>query len=73
LGILGFSFFFFFEKKKEIKKIIIKIKKKKREIGVAGATPYPKNGVVGPPHFWPRGGRPPHTGRMGVAEATPKP
>jgi hypothetical protein len=38
---------------------------------VAGATPCPKNGVAGPPHFWPRGGRPPHTGRMGVAEATP--
>jgi hypothetical protein len=28
----------------------------------------PRNGVAGPPHFWPRGGR---TGRMGVAEATP--
>jgi hypothetical protein len=38
---------------------------------VAGATLCPKNGVAGPPHFWPRGGRPPHTGRMGVAEATP--
>jgi hypothetical protein len=38
---------------------------------VAGATPCPKNGVAGPPHFWPRGGRPPHTGHMGVAEATP--
>jgi hypothetical protein len=38
---------------------------------VAGATPCPKNGEAGPPHFWPRGGRPPHTGRMGVAEATP--
>jgi hypothetical protein len=40
---------------------------------VAGATPCPKNGVVRPPHFWPWGGRPPHTGRMGVAEATPRP
>jgi hypothetical protein len=38
---------------------------------VAGATPCPKNGVAGPPHFWPRGSRPPYTGRMGVAEATP--
>jgi hypothetical protein len=26
---------------------------------VAGATPCPKNGVVRPPHFWPRGGWPP--------------
>jgi hypothetical protein len=68
LQILGF--FFFNEKKKEIKKKKKK-KKKKGEIGVAGATPCPKNGVAGPPHFWPRGGRPPHTGRMGVAEATP--
>jgi hypothetical protein len=40
---------------------------------VARATPCPKNGVTGPPHFWPRGGRPPYTGRMGVAEATPRP
>jgi hypothetical protein len=40
---------------------------------VAEATPCPKNGVAGPPHFWPRGGRPPHTGSMGVAEATPRP
>jgi hypothetical protein len=63
---LGFFFKkIFYKKKKEIKK------KKKGEIGVAGATPCPKNGVAGPPHFWPRGGRPPHTGRMGVAEATP--
>jgi hypothetical protein len=36
-------------------------------------APCPKNGVAGPPHFWPRGGRPPHTGHMGVAEATPRP
>jgi hypothetical protein len=27
----------------------------------------PRNGVAGPPHFWPKGGR---TGCMGVAEAT---
>jgi hypothetical protein len=56
-------FFFLKKKKKEIEK--------KEEIGVAGATLCPKNGVVGPPHFWPKGGRPPYTGRMGVAEATP--
>jgi hypothetical protein len=56
-----------FENKKEIKK---EKRKKKGEIGVAGATPCPKNGMAGPPHFWPRGGRPPHTGCMGVAEAT---
>jgi hypothetical protein len=40
---------------------------------MATATPCPKNGVAGPPHFWPRGGWPPHTGRMGVTKATPRP
>jgi hypothetical protein len=40
---------------------------------VARATPCPKNGVAGPPHFWPKGGRSPHTGRIGVASATPRP
>jgi hypothetical protein len=36
---------------------------------VARATPCPKNGVAGPPHFWPKGGRPPHTGRIRPPQA----
>jgi hypothetical protein len=51
-----FYFYFFFEKKKEIKK-----KKKKKGNRVAGATPFLAKGSL----------RPPHTGRMGVAEPTP--
>jgi hypothetical protein len=48
----NFRIFFFLKKRRKLKKK----KKKKEEIGVAGATPCPKNGVAGPPHFWPRGG-----------------
>jgi hypothetical protein len=54
LQILGFFLKKIYEKKGKFKK---KKGKKKGEIGVAGATPCPKNGVAGPPHFWPRGGR----------------
>jgi hypothetical protein len=46
-AVLGFIFFFFLRKKKG---------GGGGESGVAGATPLPKNGVAGPPHFWPRGG-----------------
>jgi hypothetical protein len=65
----NFRIFFFNEKKKEIKNL-----KKKKKGEIRGWLEPPlaqKMGWPDHPIFWPRGGRPPHTGRMGVAEATP--
>jgi hypothetical protein len=50
------------KKNKEIKKR----KKKKRKLRGGWSHLLPKNGVAGPPHFWPRGGfGHPHTAGMG--------
>jgi hypothetical protein len=51
-----FFFFFFLKKKKEIEKKKKKKKKKEEEIGVAGATPFPKVGWPDHPIFGQGGG-----------------